>query len=148
MFARWGGLCIQALTILRGDPFPRVLPGVDLNNLVSLRLLLPCCILRADAVLEDVTLRAGAEGEEMESLRGPFRLGGKPLLADARGPFSTPITDSRRVALAAADREALLVVYAAEEHVLAADLSRAIEDLARATGVAEVEEMSRSLAPR
>ena len=44
-----------------------------------------------------LVLRAGRAGETFDSLRGPFPLEGKPLLADSAGPFGTPITDSQRV---------------------------------------------------
>jgi DNA/RNA-binding domain of Phe-tRNA-synthetase-like protein len=57
------------------------------------------------------TLRAGREGETMASLRGLFALHGKPLLADAAGPFGTPITGSERVRVGSATRRAWLVAY-------------------------------------
>ena len=47
----------------------------------------------------------------MESLRGPFSLAGKPLLADGDGPFGTPITDSGRVKVTGEAREVWLVAY-------------------------------------
>jgi DNA/RNA-binding domain of Phe-tRNA-synthetase-like protein len=56
-------------------------------------------------------LRAGREGEAMLSMRGPYELHGKPLLADARGPFGTPITDSERVKVQGETRRAWLVAY-------------------------------------
>ncbi len=47
----------------------------------------------------------------MLSMRGPYELHGKPLLADAAGPFGTPITDSERVRVGPATTRALLVAY-------------------------------------
>jgi hypothetical protein len=58
-----------------------------------------------------VTLRAGAAGETLDSMRGPLDLAGKPLLADAAGPFGTPITDSHRVKVLPGTTEGWLVAY-------------------------------------
>ena len=58
-----------------------------------------------------MVLRAGRAGESYESLRGPFNLEGKPLLADDEGPFSTPITDSQRVKVQEGTRRAWMVAY-------------------------------------
>ena len=58
-----------------------------------------------------VTLRAGREGESYGSLKGPFKLAGKPLLADERGPLDTPITGSRRVMIRPCAERAWLVAY-------------------------------------
>lgn len=44
-------------------------------------------------------------------MRGPFRLEGKPVLADQRGPFGTPITDSERVKITGDTATAWLVAY-------------------------------------
>jgi hypothetical protein len=58
-----------------------------------------------------VVLRRGEPGERYESLRGELDLSGKPLLADARGPFGTPITDAARVRVETEAREGVLVAY-------------------------------------
>lgn len=100
-----------ARRLLRGEELPAISPLVDLGNCVSVELLLPVSVLAADAVGSSWVLRAGAEGEHMLSLRGPMSLAGKPLLADEYGPFSTPITDARRVAVRRRTREALLIIY-------------------------------------
>ena len=47
----------------------------------------------------------------MESLRGPFPLEGKPLLEDANGVYSTPITDSRRASVEPGVKHASFVAY-------------------------------------
>jgi DNA/RNA-binding domain of Phe-tRNA-synthetase-like protein len=64
--------------------------------------------------------RSGREGESYESLKGPFRLEGKPLLLDARGPLDAPITGSERVKVTAETERATLVVYL-PEGVVSAD---------------------------
>ena len=97
--------------LLKGDELPAIHPLVDLNNCVSVELAVPCCIVAEGSFTPPVVLRAGKPGESYESLRGPFNLEGKPLLADAEGPFGTPITDSQRVKVTAETRRAWMVAY-------------------------------------
>lgn len=97
--------------VLKGESLPAIHPLVDLNNCLSVALAVPCCIVAEGSFSPPVTLRAGAPGESYESLRGPFNLEGKPLLADAQGPFGTPITDSQRVKVTDGTRVAFLVAY-------------------------------------
>jgi DNA/RNA-binding domain of Phe-tRNA-synthetase-like protein len=97
--------------LLKGDELPAIHPLVDLNNCVSVELAVPCCIVAEGSFTPPVALRAGKPGESYESLRGPFHLEGKPLLADAEGPFGTPITDSQRVKVTAETRRAWMVAY-------------------------------------
>lgn len=100
--------------VLRGDELPRIHPLVDLNNLVSLELRVPCCVVDPSRLEPPLRLRAGSSGESMQSMRGPFDLSGKPLLEDRKGPFGTPVTDSERVKVRAETTEAWLVAYLPE----------------------------------
>ncbi|TAM46904.1 MAG: hypothetical protein EPN53_12575 [Acidobacteria bacterium] len=97
--------------VLKGEALPAIHPLVDLNNCLSLELVVPACVMARGAAVPPFTLRAGREGETMASLRGRFALHGKPLLADAAGPFGTPITDSERVRVGPGTRRAWLVAY-------------------------------------
>ena len=97
--------------VLKGEGLPRIQPLVDLNNLLSLITLCPCCVMRLETVEPPLVLRRGEPGEALHGLRGVLELDGKPVLADARGPFGTPITDDHRVVLQPGDRSALLVAY-------------------------------------
>jgi len=97
--------------ILKGEDLPAIHPLVDLNNCLSVELLVPCCIVQEGSVTPPLILRAGRPGETYESLRGPFNLEGKPLLADAAGPFSTPITDSQRGKVNERTTRAWLAIY-------------------------------------
>ena len=101
--------------LLKGEELPPIHPLVDLNNCLSVAVGMPACVMAAGSVAPPFVLRAGAPGERMESLRGPFDLAGKPLLADGKGPFGTPITDSERVRVGEGTREVLLVVYVPAE---------------------------------
>lgn len=97
--------------LAKGEPLPAIHPLVDLNNCLSVGLRLPSCVMAAGTIRPPVVLRAGRTGERMDSLRGDFDLTGKPVLADAAGPFGTPIADSRRVAVGAGTSEGWLVAY-------------------------------------
>jgi len=97
--------------VLKGEELPAIHPLVDINNCLSVELVVPGCVMAAGTVEPPFVLRAGRDGEAMLSMRGPYELHGKPLLADARGPFGTPITDSERVKVQGETRRAWLVAY-------------------------------------
>ncbi len=97
--------------VLKGEELPAIHPFVDLNNCFSVSLVVPACVLAFGSVSPPLTLRAGMPGESMLSMRGPFELHGKPLLADAAGPFGTPITDSERVRVLPGTGRAWLVAH-------------------------------------
>lgn len=100
--------------ILKGDPIPAIHPLVDLNNCLSASLAVPCCVMAEGTFEPPFVFRRGNDNESYESLRGPFRLAGKPLLVDARGPLDAPITGSERVKVTDATDRATLVAYLPE----------------------------------
>lgn len=120
--------------LLKGDPLPAISPLVDLNNCLSARLAVPCCVMDARTVRPPYVLRAGRAGESYESLRGPFNLEGKPLLVDPDGPCDTPITGSQRVKVGPDTSAAWLVAYLPSEalspDVAAAGLGELLSALA------------------
>jgi DNA/RNA-binding domain of Phe-tRNA-synthetase-like protein len=97
--------------VLKGDELPAIDPCVDLNNCLSLDLVVPACVMDVGGITPPFTLRAGRPGESMTSMRGPFDLAAKPTLSDAAGPFGTPITDSERVKVTPATTGVWLVAY-------------------------------------
>jgi DNA/RNA-binding domain of Phe-tRNA-synthetase-like protein len=124
--------------LVKGDALPAISPLVDLNNCLSIELLLPCCVVDAGALEPPLELRAGGEEERMESLRGPFRLAGKPVLADRRGPFGTPITDSERVRITDATKEAWMVVYLPSRLADRVDVGATLQRLLERAPVADL----------
>ena len=100
--------------VLKGDPIPEISPIVDVNNCLSAKLAVPCCVMAEGSFEPPFVFRAGSEDESYESLRGPFRLQGKPLLLDAMGPCDAPITGSERVKVDDRTERATLVVYLPE----------------------------------
>jgi DNA/RNA-binding domain of Phe-tRNA-synthetase-like protein len=103
--------------ILKGEELPAIHPLVDLSNTLSAELAVPCCAMSEGTFHPPFLFRAGRPGEGYESLRGPFRLEGKPLLCDAHGPLDCPITGNDKVKVTATTRGAWLVVYLPAEAV-------------------------------
>jgi DNA/RNA-binding domain of Phe-tRNA-synthetase-like protein len=97
--------------LLKGEELPAIHPLVDLNNCLSVELVVPACVMAVGTAIPPFVLRSGREGESMLSMRGSYELHGKPLLADEAGPFGTPITDSERVKVTPTARRAWLVTY-------------------------------------
>lgn len=126
--------------VLKGEGLPAIHPFVDLNNCLSVTLAVPCCVVAEGSFTAPVALRSGRYGESYESLRGAFNLEGKPLLADAAGPFGTPITDSQRVKLTADTRQAWMVAYLPRGVVSPEETGEILDELLAAAPVAGIEE--------
>lgn len=122
--------------VLKGEDLPAILPAVDVNNLLSVALAVPACVVDAGRVASPFVLRAGRGGERMVSMRGDFDLEGKPLLEDAEGPFGTPITDSERVMLRPGVEDVLLVAYLPAASSLGGEARATLGRLLDATGAA------------
>ena len=125
--------------VLKGEELPAIHPFVDLNNCLSVALAVPACVAAEGSFTPPVVLRAGRPGESYESLRGPFNLEGKPLLADGEGAFGTPITDSQRVKVAGDTRRAWMVAYLPAGAVTAEAAEKVLQDLLAAAPVARME---------
>lgn len=127
-----------ARRVLRGDPLPAILPLVDLNNCLSLELFVPACVMAQGKVGEKLVLRTGVPGERMLSLRGLVELEGKPVLADAEGPASTPITDAERVKVEEDTATAWLVTYLPKGTVETSCVERTLAFLLQEAPVARI----------
>src|ERR1700688_5309574 len=125
--------------VLKGEELPAIQPLVDLNNCLSIDLAVPCSVAAEGSFAPRVSLRAGTPGEAFASLRGPFHLEGKPLLADAGGPFSTPITDSERIKVREDTRRAWLVAYLPAAALAPAKALACLETLLRDLPLARLE---------
>jgi DNA/RNA-binding domain of Phe-tRNA-synthetase-like protein len=99
--------------VLKGEALYRVNTLVDALNLCSLRFQLPFGLYDLDQVAPPVVLRRGVAGEAYEGIRkGEVHVEGRPVLADARGPFGNPTSDSARTMITTRTRRALVTVYA------------------------------------
>ena len=99
---------------LKGQEFYRLNEAVDVGNWVSLEFLLPLGLYDRDRVEGDVAhVRTGTEGEEYEGIRkGPVHLGGRLCVADRRGAFGSPTSDSLRTSVRDDTRELAAIVFA------------------------------------
>jgi len=102
--------------VRRGDPLPRINSMVDVCNWCSVEFQLPYGLYDASHIDGDVELRIGREGESYPGIRkDEVNVAGRITLADARGPFGNPTSDSARTMVTAASTQALLVVFAPRE---------------------------------
>lgn len=113
--------------LLKGEELAAIHPLVDLNNALSIELKVPACVLAAGSFSFPVRLAAGRAGEILDSMRGPLDLAGKPFLADAEGPFGSPITDSHRVKVRPETRRAWLVAYLPAGGLAASEVAAHLE---------------------
>jgi DNA/RNA-binding domain of Phe-tRNA-synthetase-like protein len=109
----------EALTrrLLRGDPFPRLLPAVDLANLWAVESGLPVGLYDLDRIAgSQLAARLGSPGESFEGIRkGEVNVEGRLVLTDADGPFGNPSSDSLRTAVTEKTRRCLFVMFAPRE---------------------------------
>jgi DNA/RNA-binding domain of Phe-tRNA-synthetase-like protein len=99
--------------VRRGDPFPRVNGLVDAVNLCSLECQLPYGVYDRAALSGAITLRLGRDGESYDGIRkDTVHVAGRVTVADDRGPFGNPTSDSARAMVTPATRQAMVVVYA------------------------------------
>jgi DNA/RNA-binding domain of Phe-tRNA-synthetase-like protein len=99
--------------VLKGEALYRVNTLVDALNLCSLRQQLPYGLYDLDRIEPPVVLRLGRPGESYEGIRkGLLQAEGKPVLADAVGPFGNPSADSARTQITPGTQNAIVVLYA------------------------------------
>ena len=115
--------------VLKGSDLPAISPLVDINNCLSLSLAVPCCVMDEETISPPFVMRVGSDGESYESLRGPFNLESRPLLADSVGACDAPITGSQRVKVTPETQVAWLVAYLPQGVVSVAEVKRTLEHL-------------------
>jgi len=99
--------------VLKGQGLPTINTLVDALNLCSVRYQLPFGLYDLDNVRPPIVLRRGDTGEGYEGIRkDAVNVTGRPVLADAEGPFGNPSSDSSRTMVTVQTRRALVVVYA------------------------------------
>ena len=102
--------------VRRGDALPRINSMVDVCNWCSLEFQLPYGLYDAARIEGDVELRIGRDGESYAGIRkDDVNVGGRITLADMRGPFGNPTSDSARTMVTTATTRAFLVVFAPRE---------------------------------
>ena len=121
MFRRWGmdpskyRPSSEALLrrVVQGKGLYNVSNVVDLSNLGSIETGWPYGVYNRAAISGEICLRLGTTGQKYEGIgRRVWHLEGRPVLADAAGPFGSPISDSTRTQVCEGVSEILTVIYA------------------------------------
>ena len=107
--------------VVQGKGLYRVLNVVDIGNLGSIETGWPYGCYDRSCIHPPVMLRSGSDGESYEGIgKRVWHLAGRPVLADANGPFGSPISDSTRSMITDSARDVLAVIYAPSTAPLAA----------------------------
>jgi DNA/RNA-binding domain of Phe-tRNA-synthetase-like protein len=102
--------------VRKGDQLPRINSLVDVCNWCSLEFQLPYGLYDTAHVDGDIELRLGRDGESYPGIRkDDVNVAGRLTLADARGPFGNPTSDSARTMVTTATTSAVVVVFAPAE---------------------------------
>ncbi len=102
--------------VRKGDAIPRINSAVDIVNWCSLEFQLPYGLYDASKIEGAVTMRLGREGEKYAGIRkDEVNVGGRITVADDRGAFGNPTSDSARTMVTPATTELLVVIYAPTE---------------------------------
>jgi DNA/RNA-binding domain of Phe-tRNA-synthetase-like protein len=98
---------------LKNKEFHPVNSLVDAGNWCSLDFLLPICVYDSDKIQGRVSIRKGNPGEEYMALNNQIiNLADRYVIADEKGAFGSPMTDSQRTAVDENTRAATLVIFA------------------------------------
>ena len=120
--------------IVKNKPFPLISNAVDVCNLCALKFLLSLGLYDADKIEGKVVLRKGRQGESFAGIRkGQVNLAGRLVLADDRGAFGNPSSDSQRTSVDEKTSALWMVIFAPR------DYSRQLmqEHVATSTGLFE-----------
>jgi DNA/RNA-binding domain of Phe-tRNA-synthetase-like protein len=100
--------------VRKGDALPRINSMVDVCNWCSLEFQMPYGLYDLAHVEGDaIEMRLGADGESYTGIRkDEVHVGGRICLADSRGPFGNPTSDSARTMVTSTTTHALVVVFA------------------------------------
>jgi len=99
--------------VRKGDHLPRINTLVDLCNWCSFELQLPYGLYDRARIEPPIELRLGRDGEEYDGIRKDVvHVAGRMTLADARGPFGNPTSDSARTMVTEQTRDVLCIIFA------------------------------------
>ena len=128
--------------VRKGDPLPRINSMVDVCNWCSLEFQLPYGLYDLAHVDGDhIEMRLGRDGESYAGIRkDDVHVSGRICLADARGAFGNPTSDSARTMVTTATTRGLVIVFAPasiEERRLARVLDATAQRMSEYTGARE-----------
>lgn len=98
--------------VLSGKGLYRVDNVVDINNLISLKSLLPAGSYDLGNVSPPIELRIGAAGESYKGIgKNEINIEYLPVFADSNGPFGSPTSDSERAMIRLESSNVLMVIF-------------------------------------
>jgi DNA/RNA-binding domain of Phe-tRNA-synthetase-like protein len=116
--------------VAQGKGLYRINNVVDVINLGSMETGWPYGLYDVAHVAPPVVFRHGLPGEKYVGIgKQTWHLEGRPVLADAQGPFGAPISDSTRTMVTEVTTSILAVIYAPAS-AAPAELDRALERMA------------------
>jgi len=117
--------------VVQGKGLYHVSNVVDIANFGSVETGWPFGCYDRTAVQAPVCFRLGRPGESYQGIgKRVWHLAGQPVLADAAGPFGSPISDSTRTMVCEGTSSVLIVILApVATEFLGEDLARALAQL-------------------
>lgn len=113
--------------VRKGDALPRINNVVDVCNWCSLEFQVPYGLYDVAKIDGPIEVRAGRPGESYAGIRkDDVHVDGRLVLADARGAFGNPTSDSARTMVTSAAASILTVIFAPSA-VSLGDLERMLE---------------------
>lgn len=98
--------------VRKGDALPRINNVVDVCNWCSLEFQVPYGLYDLSQIDGPIVLRVGATGESYAGIRkDEVHVEGRLVLADSRGPFGNPTSDSARTMVTTAATSILTVIF-------------------------------------
>jgi DNA/RNA-binding domain of Phe-tRNA-synthetase-like protein len=126
--------------IVQGKGVYRVSNVVDIGNVGSIETGWPFGCYDRSRIRPPILFRHGTTSERYEGIgKRTWHLEGRPVLADADGPFGSPISDSTRTMITEGVHDAIIIIYApssAPDASIESAASRLRERLAEFAGAA------------
>lgn len=97
---------------IKNEPVRSINPLVDINNICSMQSGLPMGCYDLDKLQgETISVRLGQADEMYQGVAKSITIAGKLCVADAVGPFGSPISDSARTQVTDETKNCLLVIF-------------------------------------
>jgi DNA/RNA-binding domain of Phe-tRNA-synthetase-like protein len=98
--------------VVQGKGLYPVLNVIDIANLGSIETGWPYGCYDRSRLYPPIRFRVGKPGESYEGIgKRAWHLAGRPVLADADGPFGSPISDSTRSMITESAQDIFVVIY-------------------------------------
>lgn len=97
--------------VVKGDELYRLGDIIDLGNILSIKTMRSVCVVDADKIVGDVTIRIGTKDDEYYGInRGQINVDKIPLYTDDLGPFGNPTSDTDRTKVTGNTKNILIMI--------------------------------------